>query len=86
MVTDFKTENEAFALANDTNSGLCSVAILNISKDRASEALNFGIVGINTGVFPRQKRHLGMNDSGYGREGGMEGMEAFLETKYVALE
>ncbi len=88
VVTDFKTENEAFALANDTNSGLCAYAYTkDISKaTRASEALNFGIVGINTGAISAPEAPFGgMNDSGYGREGGMEGMEAFLETKYVAL-
>ena len=88
VVTDFKTENEAFALANDTNSGLCAYAYTkDISKaTRASEALNFGIVGINTGAISTPEAPFGgMNDSGYGREGGMEGMEAFLETKYVAL-
>ena len=88
VVTDFKTENEAFTLANDTNSGLCAYAYTkDISKaTRASEALNFGIVGINTGAISAPEAPFGgMNDSGYGREGGMEGMEAFLETKYVAL-
>jgi succinate-semialdehyde dehydrogenase/glutarate-semialdehyde dehydrogenase len=48
--------------------------------------LNFGIIGINTGAISAPEAPFGgMNDSGYGREGAVEGMEAFLETKYVAL-
>ena len=62
-------------------------ASADISKaTRASESLNFGIIGINTGAISAPEAPFGgMNDSGYGREGAVEGMEAFLETKYVAL-
>jgi len=88
VVTDFQTEKEAYDLANDTKSGLCAYAYTrDISKaTRASESLNFGIIGINTGAISAPEAPFGgMNDSGYGREGAIEGMEAFLETKYVAL-
>ena len=88
VVTDFQTEKEAYDLANDTKSGLCAYAYTrDISKaTRASESLNFGIIGINTGAISAPEAPFGgMNDSGYGREGAVEGMEAFLETKYVAL-
>ena len=88
VVTDFQTEKEAHDLANDTKSGLCAYAYTrDISKaTRASESLNFGIIGINTGAISAPEAPFGgMNDSGYGREGAVEGMEAFLETKYVAL-
>jgi len=88
VVTDFQTEKEAYDLANDTKSGLCAYAYTrDISKaTRASESLNFGIIGINTGAISAPEAPFGgMDDSGYGREGAVEGMEAFLETKYVAL-
>jgi len=88
VVTDFETEKEAYELANDTSAGLCAYAYTkDISKaTRASESLNFGIIGINTGAISAPEAPFGgMNDSGYGREGAIEGMEAFLETKYVAL-
>jgi len=88
VVTDFQTEKEAYELANDTSAGLCAYAYTkDISKaTRASESLNFGIIGINTGAISAPEAPFGgMNDSGYGREGAIEGMEAFLETKYVAL-
>lgn len=88
VVTDFESDSEAYSLANDTKSGLCAyVYTQDISRaTKASEILNFGIVGINTGaISTAQAPFGGRNESGYGIEGGPEGIEEYLHTKYVAL-
>jgi succinate-semialdehyde dehydrogenase / glutarate-semialdehyde dehydrogenase len=87
-ITRFATEQEAVALANATQYGL--VAYL-YTKDldrafRVSEAIEFGMVGLNQGMVSNPAAPFGgVKQSGFGREGGFEGIDEYLETKYVAL-
>ncbi len=80
----FDTEAEAIALANATPYGLAAY-FFTADMDRAwrvSEALEFGIVGLNTGAMSMDVAPFGgMKQSGLGREGGVEGIEEYLETK-----
>jgi len=87
-VTGFDTEDEAIAAANDTEYGLAAY-IYTQSLDRAlrvSEALESGMVGVNRGVISDPAAPFGgVKSSGFGREGGTEGIEEYLDTKYIAL-
>lgn len=87
-ITGFDTEDEGIAAANDTEYGLAAY-VYTQSLDRAlrvAEALESGIVGINRGVISDAAAPFGgMKESGFGREGGTEGIEEYLETKYIAL-
>jgi len=75
-------------IANDTPYGLCAYFY---SRDvgrvwRVSEALDYGIVGINTGFVSTEVAPFGgMKESGIGREGSKYGIEDWLELKYLAL-
>lgn len=84
----FDTDDEAVRLANDTEFGLVSYVITE-NLDRAltmSERLHAGMVGINTGVVSNPAAPFGgIKQSGLGREGGLTGIEEFLETKLVAI-
>jgi succinate-semialdehyde dehydrogenase/glutarate-semialdehyde dehydrogenase len=87
-VTTFTAEAEVVRKANDTEYGL--VAYL-FTRDharvvRVSEALEFGMVGVNTGIVSNPAAPFGgVKHSGFGREGGFEGIEEYLETKYVGM-
>ncbi len=87
-ITTFTTDAEAIATANATQYGLASYAY---TRDldrtlRLAEALEFGMVGINTGLISNPAAPFGgMKASGFGREGGFEGITEYLETTYVAL-
>jgi len=87
-VFKFDTEDEAIALANDTEFGLASYFY---SRDvgrifRVGEALEYGMVGVNTGLISTAEVPFGgVKQSGLGREGGKQGMEDYLETKYLCL-
>ena len=84
----FSTEEEVIREANTTEYGLASyVLVKDISVAiRVVEALEFGIVGLNDTVpTVPQAPFGGWKESGIGREGGMEGIEAYLETKYVSV-
>jgi len=87
-VTTFGSDDEALALANDTEYGLVAYAF---TRDlaravRVSEGLETGMVGINAGVVSNPAAPFGgVKASGFGREGGAEGIEEYLETKYVGL-
>jgi succinate-semialdehyde dehydrogenase / glutarate-semialdehyde dehydrogenase len=85
-ITTFDTEDEAVARANDTEYGLVAY-VFTRRHDRAlrvSEALEFGMVGLNTGIVSNPAAPFGgVKHSGFGREGGFEGIEEYLETKYV---
>ncbi len=87
-VTGFDTEDEAIAAANHTEYGLAAY-IYTQSLDRAlrvSEALESGMVGVNRGVISDPAAPFGgVKSSGFGREGGTEGIEEYLDTKYIAL-
>src|SRR5713226_2296499 len=84
----FKTEAEAVALANDTEFGLASYFY---GKDiarvwRVAEALEYGIVGINTGIISTEVAPFGgVKESGLGREGSKYGMDEYLEIKYLCF-
>ena len=79
-------EDKAIARANDTEYGLVAYAFTSDLARvlRVSEALEFGMVGINTGIVSNPAAPFGgVKHSGFGREGGFEGIEEYLETKYV---
>ena len=84
----FKTDAEAIALANDTEFGLAAYFY---GRDigriwRVADALEYGIVGINTGIISTEVAPFGgMKQSGIGREGSKYGMEEFLEVKYLCM-
>lgn len=84
----FGDDDEAIAMANDTEYGLVAYAFTE-SYSRAIkvyEGLETGMVGINQGVVSNPAAPFGgMKASGFGREGGDEGIEEYLETKYVGL-
>ncbi|WP_273525004.1 NAD-dependent succinate-semialdehyde dehydrogenase [Rhodosalinus sediminis] len=82
----FETEEEAIRLANDTIFGLASyVYARDIGRvTRVQEGLDYGIVGVNTGLISTEVAPFGgVKQSGLGREGGHYGVEEFLEIKYV---
>ncbi|UJL47473.1 NAD-dependent succinate-semialdehyde dehydrogenase [Virgibacillus sp. NKC19-16] len=87
-VQKVETQDEAIALANDTPYGLAAYVFTeSVGRGtRVIEQLNFGIVGWNEGApSAAQVPFGGMKESGIGREGGHDGIEAFLETQYVAI-
>ena len=84
----FKTTEEALSLANKTTYGLASYLFTNDLSIalQVAEELEFGLVGVNDMIIATAEAPFGgMKESGQGREGAIEGLEAFLETKYVAL-
>jgi succinate-semialdehyde dehydrogenase/glutarate-semialdehyde dehydrogenase len=87
-IASFSTEEQAVSAANSTEYGL--VAYL-YTRDlarafRVSEAIEAGMVGVNQGIVSNPAAPFGgVKQSGFGREGGFEGIEEYLETKYVAL-
>jgi succinate-semialdehyde dehydrogenase/glutarate-semialdehyde dehydrogenase len=87
-VTGFDTEEEGIAAANDTEYGLAAY-IYTQGLDRAlrvAEAIEAGMVGINRGVISDPAAPFGgVKQSGFGREGGTEGIEEYLDTKFIAL-
>src|SRR5690606_9785118 len=87
-IVGFDTEEEGIAAANDTEYGLAAY-IYTRSLDRAlqvAEAIESGMVGVNRGVISDAAAPFGgIKESGFGREGGTEGIEEYLETKYIAL-
>jgi succinate-semialdehyde dehydrogenase/glutarate-semialdehyde dehydrogenase len=84
----FETEAEAVALANDTEFGLASYFY---TRDlarawRVSEQLEYGMVGLNTGLISTEIAPFGgVKESGTGREGSKYGIEDYLEVKYVCI-
>ncbi|MDF0604667.1 NAD-dependent succinate-semialdehyde dehydrogenase [Neisseriaceae bacterium TC5R-5] len=84
----FKTEEEAIQLANDTEFGLASYFY---ARDvgrifRVSEALEYGMVGVNNGLLANEAAPFGgVKQSGLGREGSKYGIEDYLEIKYTLL-
>lgn len=87
-VQKIQTDAQAVKLANDTPFGLAAYVFTeSVSRGiKLIEQLDFGIVGWNDGLpSAAQAPFGGMKESGYGREGGHEGIEAFLETQYVSI-
>jgi succinate-semialdehyde dehydrogenase/glutarate-semialdehyde dehydrogenase len=84
----FKDEAEVIAMANDTEFGLASYFYAqNMSRVfRVAEALEYGMVGINTGLISNEVAPFGgIKASGLGREGSKYGIEDYLEIKYLCL-
>lgn len=87
-IVRFKTEKEAIDLANDTVYGLVSYAYTQDLKRglRLVEELETGMTGLNTGLVSNAAAPFGgVKQSGLGREGGLEGIHEYLETKYVMI-
>ena len=87
-VATFSTEEEALAAANRTEYGLVAyVYTRDLNRAlRVSEGLESGMVGLNQGVVSNPAAPFGgVKQSGFGREGGFEGIGEYLETKYVAV-
>jgi succinate-semialdehyde dehydrogenase / glutarate-semialdehyde dehydrogenase len=84
----FASESDAIALANATEFGLAAYFY---GRDigriwRVAEALEYGIVGINTGLISTEVAPFGgVKESGLGREGSKYGIEEFLEVKYLCM-
>jgi succinate-semialdehyde dehydrogenase/glutarate-semialdehyde dehydrogenase len=87
-ITTFSTDDEAVTRANATEFGLASY-LFTRDLDRAlrvAERLEAGMVGINTGLLSNPAAPFGgVKASGFGREGGFDGIEEYLETKYVGI-
>ena len=84
----FETEEEAVAMANDTESGLAAYFYTrDLARSwRVSEALEYGIVGLNTGLISTEVAPFGgVKESGLGREGSKYGIEDYTEIKYVCV-
>ena len=84
----FDTEADAIKIANDTPFGLAAyVFSQNLSRAwRVAEKLDAGMVGVNEGIFSNEVVPFGgVKESGLGREGGAEGLEEYLEVKYICL-
>jgi succinate-semialdehyde dehydrogenase / glutarate-semialdehyde dehydrogenase len=87
-VKAFADEDEAIAAANDTEFGLVAYVYTSDLKRalRVVEKLETGMVGLNQGIVSNASAPFGgIKQSGFGREGGPEGIEEYLETKYVAV-
>jgi succinate-semialdehyde dehydrogenase/glutarate-semialdehyde dehydrogenase len=84
----FETEEEAIELANDTEYGLaCYFYTGDLGRAfRVMEELKYGMVGVNEGVITTPEAPFGgVKESGLGREGGHQGIEDYLDTKYVCI-
>ena len=87
-VVTFDDEDEAIALANDTEFGLVAYVCTN-DLDRTlrlSEALEVGMIGVNRGIVSTPAGPFGgVKQSGFGREGGAEGIKEYLSPRFVNL-
>lgn len=85
----FEDEDDAIAWANDTEFGLASYAY---TRDigrifKLNEKLQYGMIGINSGLITTVETPFGgVKDSGLGKEGGSQGLEDYMETKYTAVD
>ena len=87
-VKGFVDEDEAIAAANDTEYGLVAYVYTHDLKRalRVCEGLETGMIGLNQGIVSNAQAPFGgVKQSGFGREGGSEGIQEYLETKYVAI-
>jgi succinate-semialdehyde dehydrogenase / glutarate-semialdehyde dehydrogenase len=88
-VKTFTTDEEAVAAANDSEYGLVAYVFTTDVKRaiRVTEALDVGMVGLNRGLVSNPAAEFGgVKESGFGREGGREGIEEYVYTKYVAVD
>ncbi len=84
----FKADDDAIRIANDTEFGLASYFYSRDNRRiwRAADRLEYGMVGVNTGIISTEVAPFGgMKESGIGREGSKYGIEEYVEVKYVAL-
>ncbi len=87
-IVRFSTDEQLIHQANDTIYGLAAYFY---SRDitriwQVAEALEYGMVGINEGIISSELAPFGgVKQSGFGREGGQEGLEEYLETKYLCF-
>jgi succinate-semialdehyde dehydrogenase/glutarate-semialdehyde dehydrogenase len=87
-IVTFATEEQAISAANQTEYGLVAyIYTRDLARTlRVSEAIEAGMVGVNQGIVSNPAAPFGgVKQSGFGREGGFEGIGEYLETKYVAL-
>jgi succinate-semialdehyde dehydrogenase / glutarate-semialdehyde dehydrogenase len=87
-VMGFTDEDEAIAAANNTEYGLVAYVFTSDLKRalRVCEKLDTGMIGLNQGIVSNAQAPFGgVKQSGFGREGGYEGIDEYLETKYVAV-
>lgn len=85
----FEQEDEAIAFANDTEFGLAAYVFTQSTARqwRVAEQLEYGMVGINTGAISNEVAPFGgVKQSGLGREGSQEGIEEYLEMKYLCVD
>ncbi len=88
-VTAFRTEEEALGLANGSEYGLVAYVFTRDLERalRVVEGLDVGMIGLNRGMVSNAAAPFGgVKHSGFGREGGREGIEEYLSTKYVAVD
>jgi succinate-semialdehyde dehydrogenase/glutarate-semialdehyde dehydrogenase len=88
-IATFSSEEEAIAAANNTEYGLVAyVFTQDINRAfKVTEELQVGMLGLNRGLVSNAAAPFGgIKESGFGREGGPEGIEEYLSTKYVALD
>ena len=87
-IATFSDEDEAIAAANNTEYGLVAYVFTQDFKRslRVCERLETGMIGLNQGIVSNPAAPFGgVKQSGFGREGGYEGIEEYLETKYIAI-
>ena len=87
-VSTFETEEQGVKMANNSIFGLAAYIFTeNLSQAvRVSEALEYGMIGVNTGrISSAQAPFGGVKMSGFGREGGYYGIEEYLQTKYIGI-
>ena len=87
-VCTFTDDADAVAKANGTEYGLVGYIYTNDQNRmiRVAEAMEFGMIGVNTGIVSNPAAPFGgVKQSGFGREGGFEGIDEYLETKYVGI-
>ncbi|HTW21714.1 MAG TPA: NAD-dependent succinate-semialdehyde dehydrogenase [Mycobacteriales bacterium] len=88
-VATFSTEDEVIEAANATDFGLVAYLFTRDIKRafRVSEALEVGMLGLNRGLVSNAAAPFGgVKESGFGREGGLEGIDEYVTTKYVAVD
>lgn len=87
-IVTFQTEEEALHLANSTEYGLASYVFTQDTSRifRVSDGLEFGLVGVNSGVISNAAAPFGgVKQSGMGREGGLEGIEEYTSVQYIGI-
>jgi len=88
-VYSFKSDNDVIAMANNTNAGLAAYFYANdLSRVwKVAEALEYGMVGVNTGMISTAVAPFGgIKESGFGREGSKYGIDEYVTMKYVCME